>query len=171
MWEKLMEAGAKYDITPYGTETMHVLRAEKGYVIVGQDTDGSITVDDLGMSWAVSKTKVDFLGKRSLTRPDTARTDRKQLVGLLTEEPDSVLPEGAQLVNDPGAATPVPMVGHVSSSYYSACCGHSIAMALVKDGRRRMGETVYAPLADGRVLKATITQPLFYDKEGAKSNV
>jgi sarcosine oxidase subunit alpha len=171
MWEKLMEAGAKYDITPYGTETMHVLRAEKGYVIVGQDTDGSVTVDDLGMSWAVSKTKADFLGKRSLTRPDTARTDRKQLVGLLTEEPDSVLPEGAQLVNDPGAATPVPMVGHVSSSYYSACCGHSIAMALVKDGRRRMGETVYAPLADGRVLKATITQPLFYDKEGAKSNV
>jgi sarcosine oxidase subunit alpha len=171
MWEKLMEAGAQYDITPYGTETMHVLRAEKGYVIVGQDTDGSITVDDLGMSWAVSKTKVDFLGKRSLTRPDTARTDRKQLVGLLTEQPDSVLPEGAQLVNDPGAATPVPMVGHVSSSYYSACCGHSIAMALVKDGRQRIGDTVFAPLADGRVLKATITQPLFYDKEGAKSNV
>jgi sarcosine oxidase subunit alpha len=170
MWEKLMEAGAQYDITPYGTETMHVLRAEKGYVIVGQDTDGSVTVDDLGMSWAVSKTKADFLGKRSLSRPDTARKDRKQLVGLLTELPDSVLPEGAQLVNDPGAATPVPMVGHVSSSYYSACCGHSIAMALVKNGRQRMGETIYAPLSDGRVLKATITQPLFYDKEGAKPN-
>jgi sarcosine oxidase subunit alpha len=171
IWEKLMEAGKQYDITPYGTETMHVLRAEKGFVIVGQDTDGSVTVEDLGMSWAVSKTKADFIGKRSLTRPDTARTDRKQLVGLLTEQPDSVLPEGAQLVNDPGAATPVPMVGHVSSSYYSACCGHSIAMALVKNGRQRMGETVYAPLSDGRVLKATITQPLFYDKEGAKSNV
>jgi sarcosine oxidase subunit alpha len=171
MWEKLMEAGAQYDITPYGTETMHVLRAEKGYVIVGQDTDGSVTVDDLGMSWAVSKTKADFLGKRSLTRPDTARTDRKQLVGLLTEQPDSVLPEGAQLVNDPDVATPVPMVGHVSSSYYSACCGHSIALALVKNGRQRIGDTVFAPLSDGRVLKATITQPLFYDKEGAKPNV
>ena len=171
MWEKLMEAGEQYDITPYGTETMHVLRAEKGYVIVGQDTDGSVTVEDLGMSWAVSKTKADFLGKRSLSRPDTVRTDRKQLVGLLTELPDSVLPEGAQLVNDPDAAIPVPMVGHVSSSYYSACCGHSIAMALVKNGRQRMGETVFAPLSDGRVLKATITQPLFYDKEGAKPNV
>jgi sarcosine oxidase subunit alpha len=171
MWEELMAAGKQYDITPYGTETMHVLRAEKGYVIVGQDTDGSVTIEDLGMSWAQSKTKADFIGKRSLTRPDTARTDRKQLVGLLTELPDSVLPEGAQLVNDPGAATPVPMVGHVSSSYFSACCGHSIAMALVKNGRNRMGETVYAPLSDGRVLKATITQPLFYDKEGAKSNV
>ncbi len=171
MWEKLMDAGEQYGITPYGTETMHVLRAEKGYVIVGQDTDGSVTVQDLGMNWAVSKTKADFIGKRSLTRPDTVRTDRKQLVGLLTEQPDSVLPEGAQLVNDPGAATPVPMVGHVSSSYYSACCGHSIAMALVKNGHHRMGETVYAPLSDGRILKATITQPLFYDKEGAKSNV
>jgi sarcosine oxidase subunit alpha len=171
MWDKLMAAGVKYDITPYGTETMHVLRAEKGYVIVGQDSDGSVTVDDLGMGWAVSKTKADFIGKRSLTRPDTARRDRKQLIGLLTEQADDVLPEGAQLVDNPGAATPVPMVGHVSSSYYSACCGHSIAMALVKNGRQRMGDTVYAPLSDGRVIKATITEPLFYDKKGAKSNV
>ena len=98
------------------------------------------------------------------------RKDRKQLVGLLTEDPMTVIPEGAQLVNDPGAPTPLPMVGHVSSSYYSACCGHSIAMALVKGGHHRMGESVYAPLASGRVIKATITEPVFYDKEGAKPN-
>ena len=150
---------------------MHVLRAEKGYVIVGQDTDGSITVDDLGMGWALSKTKADFIGKRSLSRPDSVREDRKQLVGLLTEDPNTVIPEGAQLVNDPNAPTPVPMVGHVSSSYWSACCGHSIAMALVKGGRQRIDETVYAPLADGRVIRATITEPLFYDKAGEKANV
>ena len=170
MWEKLMQAGESYDITPYGTETMHVLRAEKGYVIVGQDTDGSVTVNDLGLDWALSKTKQDFIGKRSLARPDTLREDRKQLVGLLTEDPATVIPEGAQLVNDPQAPMPVPMVGHVSSSYYSACCGHSIAMALVKGGHHRMGETVFAPLANGRVVKATITEPLFYDKEGSKPN-
>ncbi len=150
---------------------MHVLRAEEGYVIVGQDTDGSITVDDLGMGWALSKTKADFIGKRSLSRPDSVREDRKQLVGLLTEDPNTVIPEGAQLVNDPNAPTPVPMVGHVSSSYWSACCGHSIAMALVKGGRQRIDETVYAPLADGRVIRATITEPLFYDKAGEKANV
>ena len=149
---------------------MHVLRAEKGYVIVGQDTDGSVTVDDLGLGWAISKTKADFIGKRSLSRPDTVRQDRKQLVGLLTEEPQTVIPEGAQLVDDPRAPLPIPMVGHVSSSYFSACCGHSIAMALVKGGRQRMGETVYAPLADGRVIKATITEALFYDKDGSKAN-
>ncbi len=170
MWEKLMQAGEPFGITPYGTETMHVLRAEKGYVIVGQDTDGSVTVDDLGLSWALSKTKDDFIGKRSLSRPDTIRKDRKQLVGLLTEDPKTVIPEGAQLVKDPKAPLPVPMIGHVSSSYYSACCGHSIAMALVKGGRDRMGETVYAPLANGRVIEATITEPVFYDKEGAKAN-
>ena len=170
MWEKLMQAGEVYQITPYGTETMHVLRAEKGYVIVGQDTDGSVTVDDLGLGWAISKTKADFIGKRSLSRPDTVRQDRKQLVGLLTEEPQTVIPEGAQLVDDPRAPLPIPMVGHVSSSYFSACCGHSIAMALVKGGRQRMGESVYAPLADGRVIKATITEALFYDKDGSKAN-
>jgi sarcosine oxidase subunit alpha len=171
MWEKLMQAGAEFDITPYGTETMHVLRAEKGYVIVGQDTDGSITVDDLNMGWALSKTKGDFIGKRSLSRADTVRKDRKQLVGLMTENPKDVIPEGAQLVNDPRLPKPVPMTGHVSSSYFSACCGHSIAMALVKGGHHRMGETVYAPLANGQVIKATITQPVFYDPQGEKPNV
>jgi sarcosine oxidase subunit alpha len=168
MWEELMQAGEKFNITPYGTETMHVLRAEKGYVIVGQDTDGSVTAEDLGAGWALSKTKADFIGKRSLSRPDTIRKDRKQLVGLITEDPLTTIPEGAQLVDDPKAPEPVPMIGHVSSSYYSACCGHSIAMALVKGGHNRMGEEVYAPLANGRVLKATITSPVFYDKEGAK---
>ncbi len=170
MWEELMQAGNQFNITPYGTETMHVLRAEKGYVIVGQDTDGSVTVEDLGASWALSKTKTDYIGKRSLNRPDTVRKDRKQLVGLVTEDPQTVIPEGAQLVNDPRAAMPVPMVGHVSSSYYSACCGNSIAMALVKGGHHRIGEQVYAPLANGRVIKATIVEPVFYDKEGAKPN-
>jgi sarcosine oxidase subunit alpha len=171
MWEELMQAGKPHNITPYGTETMHVLRAEKGYVIVGQDTDGSVTVDDLGLGWAISKTKADFIGKRSLDRPDTVRKDRKHLVGLMTKDPQTVIPEGAQLVIDARAALPIPMVGHVSSSYYSACCGHSIAMALVKGGHQRMGETLFAPLADGRVIEATITEPLFYDKEGAKANV
>ena len=73
-------------------------------------------------------------------------------------------------MDDPNAALPIPMQGHVSSSYYSACCGHSIAMALVKGGRARMGETLYAPLADGRVIEATITEPVFYDKDGSKAS-
>jgi sarcosine oxidase subunit alpha len=149
---------------------MHVLRAEKGYIIAGQDTDGSVTPVDLGMDWILSKQK-DFIGRRSLNRPDSVRTDRKQFVGLLTDDPTAVLPEGGQIVNDPRAATPVPMEGHVTSSYFSAALGHSIALALVKGGHSRHGDKVHVPLADGRVLGATITKPVFYDPEGARQNV
>ena len=170
LWEAVMAAGAKYDITPYGTETMHVLRAEKGYVIVGQDTDGSITPVDLGMNWILAKHK-DFIGKRSLSRPDCVREDRKQLVGLLTSDPQEVLPEGGQIVDEPNAPLPMPMIGHVTSSYYSACLGHSIALALIKGGHRRMGDSVHLPLVDGRVVTATIVNPVFYDSEGARQNV
>ncbi|MDP3670240.1 MAG: sarcosine oxidase subunit alpha family protein [Telluria sp.] len=170
VWEAVMAAGAQYDITPYGTETMHVLRAEKGFIIVGQDTDGSVTPVDLDMDWIIGKGK-DFIGRRSLSRADTAREGRKQLVGLLTDDPAEVLPEGGQIVDDPNVALPVPMLGHVTSSYYSACLGRSIAMALVKGGLKRMGEKVRIPLAGGRVIDAVITSPVFIDPEGARQNV
>ena len=73
VWDKVIDAGKKFNITPYGTETMHVLRAEKGFIIVGQDTHGSATPSDLNMDWIVSKKKEDFLGKRSFARSDTVR--------------------------------------------------------------------------------------------------
>jgi len=170
VWERLIAAGEEFNITPYGTEAMHVLRAEKGYVIVGQDTDGSVTPIDLGMSWVVSKMK-DFIGRRSLSRKDCLRPGRKQLVGLLTVDPSEVLPEGGQIVNAPTNEIPIPMLGHVTSSYHSACLGRSIAMALVKGGLDRMGETVHIALADGRMLPAVIASPVFYDAAGERQNV
>jgi sarcosine oxidase subunit alpha len=169
VWEAVMTAGAPYQITPYGTETMHVLRAEKGFIIVGQDTDGSVTPVDLGMEGMIAKMK-DCIGKRSLARSDTARTDRKHLVGLLTEAPAEVLPEGGQVVENPQAPLPLPMLGHVTSSYYSAALGRSIALALVKDGRSRLGHRVFVPLAAGRSVAATIASPVFYDIDGARQN-
>ena len=166
VWQALMPAGAEFGITPSGTEAMHVLRAEKGYIIVGQDTDGSITPHDLGMGGMVAKTK-DFLGRRSLTRSDTARADRKQLVGLLTDDPHLVLPEGTQLTDKPaGTPTPVPMLGHVTSSYHSPTLKRSIAMAVVRSGHQRMGQKVNAALVDGRYVAATVVSTVFYDPEG-----
>ena len=96
-WEAVAAAGAEFNITPYGTETMHVLRAEKGYPIVGQDTDGTVTPQDAGMEWIVSKAK-DFIGKRSYARKDAGRTDRKHLVSVLPVDGTIRLPEGTQLV-------------------------------------------------------------------------
>ena len=163
---KAVAEGEKHGACAYGTEAMHVLRAEKGYIIVGQDTDGSVTPIDLGMSVMVSKTK-DFIGRRSLARSDTARTDRKQLVGLLSDDGKTVLPEGGQLVNmAQSVAPPVPMQGHVTSSYFSPALGHPIAMALLKSGHQRMGQKVYCALEDGRHVATTVCSPVFYDPEG-----
>ena len=170
VWDSCISTGQAFGITPYGTEAMHVLRAEKGFVIVGQDTDGSVTPQDLGMDWICAKNK-DFIGKRSLFRSDTRRDDRKQLVGLRTESPTEVLPEGAQLTQNPEGSMPIPMIGHVTSSYYSAFLGYSIALALIKSGRDKLGEIVHAPLASGRIVKAQITSPMFYDSSGERQNV
>ncbi|MDH6133338.1 sarcosine oxidase subunit alpha [Kitasatospora sp. MAA4] len=166
-WESVIRAGEHLGITPYGTETMHVLRAEKGYPIVGQDTDGTVTPHDLGMEWVVSRHK-DFIGKRSFARADTARTDRRQLVGLLPVDPAVLLPEGAQLVADAEVAVPTKALGHVTSSYRSAALGRTFALALVAGGRERLGETVYAPLADGGMIAATITDTVLYDPKGTR---
>lgn len=168
LWTTLINTGQKYGITPFGTETMHVLRAEKGFIIAGQDSDGTVTPADLGMTWAVSKSK-DFLGKRSMSRPDSVRTDRKQLVGLLTENGQDVLPEGGQIVDTVLSAPPMKMIGHVTSSYYSANLGHSIALALIKGGHQRHGERVHVPLAE-RTITATITAPRFFDPQGERMN-
>lgn len=180
VWEAVWAAGQDLGVAAYGTESMHVLRAEKGFIIVGQDTDGSVTPIDLGMDWIVAKNK-DFIGRRSLARHDTARADRKQLVGLTTVDPAAVLPEGGQIIeapdsrvkpsgHDENARRPVPMIGHVTSSYLSPSLGRSIALALVTDGRRRKGDSVRVVHVDGRSIEATITEPVFYDVEGARQN-
>ena len=101
LWSTLMRAGEPFGLTPYGTEAMHVLRGEKGFIIVGQETDGTVTPHDLGMSWIVSRKKDDFIGKRALERASMTDPTRKQLVGLLTENPEQVIPEGAHAVLDP----------------------------------------------------------------------
>ena len=163
-----MEAGKEFNITPYGTETMHLLRAEKGFIIVGQDTDGTMTPIDLQMDWIVSKKKYDFIGKRSLYRSDTIREDRKQLVGLITENPKEVLEEGAQIVSDL-SKKPVEMLGHVTSSYYSPNLKKSIALAVVRGGKKMMGQKLLIPMED-RTINVTIVDPVFFDKENKRLN-
>ena len=168
LWESCMEAGKEFNITPYGTETMHLLRAEKGFIIVGQDTDGTMTPIDLQMDWIVSKKKYDFIGKRSLYRSDTMREDRKQLVGLLTENKNEVIEEGAQIVSELNNK-PVEMLGHVTSSYYSPNLDKSIALAVVKGGKNLLGQKLFIPL-EGRTINVTVANPVFLDKENKRLN-
>ncbi|MBO3762021.1 sarcosine oxidase subunit alpha [Ciceribacter sp. L1K22] len=163
VWTRAESLGA----CQYGTETMHVLRAEKGYIIVGQDTDGTLTPDDAGYGWAVSKKKADFVGIRGLKRPDLVREGRKQLVGLRSKDGKSVLIEGAQIVADPNQPKPMTMLGHVTSSYWSEVLGQPIAIAMIAGGRARMGETLFVPMKD-KTVAVEVTDTVFYDKEGGR---
>ena len=168
LWEKCIEAGKEFNITPYGTETMHLLRAEKGFIIVGQDTDGTMTPIDLQMDWIVSKKKYDFIGKRSLYRSDTMREDRKQLVGLLTDDPKVVLEEGAQIVSELNK-NPVEMLGHVTSSYFSPNLNKSIALAVVRGGKDMMGKKLFIPMED-KTINVTVSNPVFFDQTNERLN-
>ncbi|WP_299869987.1 sarcosine oxidase subunit alpha [uncultured Hoeflea sp.] len=169
IWEALWSRAEPLGACAYGTETMHVLRAEKGYIIVGQDTDGTVTPDDAGLNWAVAKKKPDFVGIRGMKRPDLVAPGRKQLVGLLTRDAKMVLEEGAQIVADPNQSVPMTMIGHVTSSYWSENCGRSIAMGLVADGRALKGKTLYVPMPD-RTIEVEISDTVFIDKEGVRLN-
>ncbi|MEY4091364.1 MAG: hypothetical protein RLZZ496_546, partial [Pseudomonadota bacterium] len=168
-WEAIWAEAQKHDACAYGTETMHVLRAEKGFIIVGQETDGTMTPDDVGLAWAIGKTKADFVGKRSLTRPDLVKADRKQLVGLLPVDPKVLLEEGAQIVGHANVPIGTPALGHVTSSYESAMLGRTFALAVVSAGRSRIGDTLYVPMPSGDIA-VKVTDPVFYDKEGARLN-
>ena len=176
IWERLWTLGRPYDLTAYGTETMHVLRAEKGYIIIGQETDGTQTPQDLNMSWIVSKKK-EFIGKRSFQLSYLKATGRPQLVGLLPEDHEEVIPEGAYVTKlhaQPNEHGKTPHTGFVTSSYHSPALGRAFAMALINDGLNRMGEVVAVPLPAAmtsggkKVLRATICDSVFIDRENIR---
>jgi sarcosine oxidase subunit alpha len=165
--EAVWAEGEKDGACMYGTETMHVLRAEKGYIIVGQETDGTVTPNDCGLDWAIGKKKTDFVGIRGLMRPDLTAPGRKQLVGLLPKNPKQALEAGAQIVANPKQAKPMTMIGHVTSAYWSEALGRHFALALLKDGRERIGETLFVPMP-GRNIEVEVTGTVFYDEAGEK---
>ncbi|VAW05219.1 Sarcosine oxidase alpha subunit [hydrothermal vent metagenome] len=171
LWDTLLEAGAEFDVMPYGTETLHILRAEKGFIMIGDETDGTIIPQDLGLHWAISKKKDDFLGKRAQQRSHMTDPNRWQLVGLETLD-GSVLSEGAlataEGVNANGQRN---VQGRVTSTYHSATLGRGIALGLVLNGPNRMGEVLSFSKPDGTAVQAMITDTVFFDKDGEKQNV
>jgi len=169
IWNAIIAEGERHGAAPYGTEASHVLRAEKGFIIVGQETDGTVTPDDVGLSWAIGKTKPDFVGKRSLARPDLVRTGRKQLVGLRPIGHERVPDEGAQLISTGPASRPSSQ-GHVTSAYWSDAAGGPIALALLADGRARHGETIEVTTLGGPPTPWRIGEPVFFDPAGERVN-
>ncbi|MDG1335671.1 MAG: sarcosine oxidase subunit alpha family protein [Tateyamaria sp.] len=170
-WDAVMAAGAELGAMPYGTEALHILRAEKGFIMIGDETDGTVIPQDLGLHWALSKKKEDYLGKRAHTRSHMADPNRWQLVGLETVD-GSVLPDGAYAVADGTNANGQRNVqGRVTSTYHSPTLGKGIAMGLVLHGPERMGEFIDFPGTDGKTYQARIVSPVFFDPDGEKQNV
>ena len=170
-WKTLYEAGQEFGLMPYGTEGLHVLRAEKGFIMIGDETDGTVIPQDLGLNWAISKKKEDFLGKRGQLRSHMVDPNRWKLVGLETTD-RSVIPDGAYAVADGENANGQRNTqGRITSTYYSANLGRGIAMGLIKDGPDRMGEFITFPKTDGTSVTAKIVDPVFYDPAGEKQNV
>jgi sarcosine oxidase subunit alpha len=171
LWQALMEAGAEFGVTPYGTEALHVMRAEKGFIMIGDETDGTTIPQDLGLDWAISARKADYLGKRAHARSHMTDPDRWKLVGLETLD-GSVLPDGAYCVEDGENANGQRLtIGRVTSSYQSPTLGRGIAMGLVRNGPALTGEILRFPTLDGAVIKARVVSPVFYDPDGEKQNV
>jgi sarcosine oxidase, subunit alpha len=170
LWDEIVKAGGEFGLAVYGTEALHVLRAEKGFIVIGDETDGTTTPHDVGLHGLVSRKKADFIGKRALELPHLKDPNRKQLVGLLTDDPQEVLPDGAYAVAEVRPKPPMTMLGQVTSSYWSPTLERSIAMALIQNGRARLGEMLSFPLAD-KVVRAKVVEPAFYDKEGKRQNV
>jgi sarcosine oxidase subunit alpha len=170
LWKALLEAGAAHDIAPYGTEALHIMRAEKGFIMIGDETDGTVIPQDLGLNWAISKKKDDYIGKRAQARTHMTDPDRWKLVGLETVD-GSVLPDGAYAVADGVNENGQRKVqGRVTSTYHSPMTGRGIAIGLVLNGPERMGALIDFPDAGGRSCHARIVSPVFYDPEGAKQN-
>ncbi|MCW1950990.1 MAG: sarcosine oxidase subunit alpha family protein, partial [Octadecabacter sp.] len=170
-WKTLYEAGQEFGLMPYGTEGLHVLRAEKGFIMIGDETDGTVIPQDLGLNWAISKKKEDFLGKRGQMRSHMVDPDRWKLVGLESTD-GSVIPDGAYAVaNGENANGQRNVQGRITSTYYSANLERGIAMGLVHNGPDRMGEVITFPKTDGTEVQAKIVNAVFYDPAGEKQNV
>ena len=170
LWEALMAAGRDLGVTPYGTEAMHIMRAEKGFIMIGDETDGTVIPQDLNLGWAISKKKPDYIGKRAQERSFMASPDRWRLVGLESLD-GRMLPDGAYAVAEGVNANGQRNVqGRVTSTYASPTLGRPIAMGLVAHGPERMGEVLEFPVPGGEAVRAKIVDPVFFDKEGARAN-
>ncbi|WP_298854113.1 2Fe-2S iron-sulfur cluster-binding protein [uncultured Ruegeria sp.] len=162
LWDKVMEAGAPFEILPVGSESSHVLRVEKGFLSLGHEVDGTVDAYDLGMGWVMSKKKSDYLGKRSIELRRSGGGKRHELVGILPVDPNQKIPEGAPLT--PGGRKEA-TEGLVTACVWSVVNDHWVGLALLENGHARQGETAHVRLKKN-VIPVTVTKPVFHDPEG-----
>jgi len=162
LWEKIIDVGKAFNLVPIGSEANHVLRVEKGFLSLGHEADGTTDPFDLGMGWIMSDDKADFIGKRAVAIRRKSQEPRRELVGLLSEDPNKLIPENTPLTL---GGDSVPSEGLVTASVWSVVNERVVSLALLKNGRARHGEVVHARVKD-EIIKATVTSPCFHDPYG-----
>ena len=138
--------------------------------MIGDETDGTVIPQDLNLGWAVSKKKKDFIGKRAQERIFMNDPNRKTLVGLSLQNSSEKIPDGAYAILGGEVQAGNDVIGHVTSTYFSPTLNKPIAMALLKNGKNLQGQTIEIPVDSKKNLKATVTEPKFYDVEGSRQN-
>jgi sarcosine oxidase subunit alpha len=164
LWDQIMTTGERFGIEPVGSEGSHVLRVEKGFLSLGHEVDGTADPYDLGMGWIMSKKKADYIGKRAVDIRRAGEAVRRELVGLLPDDPNAMIPEGAPLT--PGGQKQA-TEGFVTACVWSVVNDRWVALALLENGRARQGETAHVRLKES-VIPAQITQPVFHDADGKR---
>jgi sarcosine oxidase subunit alpha len=171
----LMEAGEEFNVVPYGTEALGVMRIEKGHA-AGPELNGQTSAYDLGMGGMVSGKK-DFIGYKLGLREDLQRDDRMQLVGFKPVNKNDLVDKGhslagAHLLGLRDKPSTVNDQGWISSSVFSPMMGCYIGLGFVKNGLSRKGEFVRAvDLVRGSDIEVEICSPHFYDPEGERLRV
>lgn len=163
LWRRALQVGADHQACPLGLEAVSIMRAEKGYLIIGKDTDGETMPHDLGFGLPRERKRVAYIGDRGLRSAEASRPDRRQFVGLQVGAGEAPLATGAHAVERRGGKPR--SSGIVTSSYHSPTLGRAIALGLVERGRGRMGETVEIWHL-GKSRQATIVPPDALDPKG-----
>jgi sarcosine oxidase subunit alpha len=164
LWKSIFAAGEAFGIAPIGSEANHVLRVEKGFLSLGHEVDGTVDAYDLGIGWIMSKKKADYIGKRAVEIRRSSGRPRRELVGLLIDDPGRLVTEGAPIT--PGGRRE-PSEGFVTACVWSVVQDRAVALCLLMDGRRRMGEKAHIRLKN-EVVTAEITRPCFHDPDGER---
>ena len=167
MWKEIIELGKDFQIQPYGTEALSTLRIEMGHV-AGSEIDGRTIAYDLSLEGMLSEKK-DFIGKRSLKRKAFTEKGREQIVGLVPIDKKTSIPEGSHLVVDHKLKSPNPKLGHVSASCWSVENNNPFSLAILKNGKNKIGEKLYAvsPLKNISVQVEVVSQH-YVDPDGKR---
>lgn len=168
LWERLMSLGGDLGVTPFGLESLMVMRIEKGFLHVATDTDGSTMPQDIGFAEIIAKKADDFVGRRSTMTPEGTRRDRRQLVGLAPLDGSTLLPIGGHLVDEKFRSAPYKTQGYVTSSVWSPTLGRPVAIGLLERGRERLGETVQVYSVNHQPIAARVVEMTAYDPKGVR---